>query len=1417
MRKRLLATVLMLCMLLGGGMLPAQAVEATVTRGEWISGLVQTFSMTVEAEATLPDNYFSDMTAEMGCYQDVLLAVEFGVIRLEAGEAFMPDAAATRAFAAETLNFCLNFSLGDNPEYTFAEAEETENPEALQVAINRGWFALSGEKVVPGQTVTKTEADKMLADAKKIIDASVIDENYESTYTFAEGVIVIPKTATVTIDKNYTVTASEYDNTIKKGDLFVAYSGNIPVALKATGVSVKDGVTTISATPEGAEEAITAADSQGVMEIDMESFEAEEAELFSVTDTVTNETENLEVSLQGISYDKKTKTLKASHSIKLGSGTAGSVSVELSDLKLYHSESTGSGRYTAYITANTTVTKSISFDFGNYLGLPNSLTLGKINIGGIGNITLTVNISLKGGMTETEDGVLMAGFEYVRNDGFRLIKGYQKTNYSFVAEAEVDIGLTLALSIDLVLVEGRVWATVGVKGKYTFKHYDSGSPSLCETISAYLYANVGASVTINYIIDKNTYSKTQDIFTKDNSPVRVYYHYENSVMVDECTRGKTNNETYTKYTTKSTSSYFNPAPSYAQSSYTNTSTDSNGATTTTTTTLWTYTVDSNNNATITGYKGSSSAVAIPSKIDGYTVTEIGGNAFKNNTRLRSVTIPDSVTEIGNYAFENCTNLSNVTMSKYLETLGSHAFYGCTSLKSIEIPKTLSSAGYYGAFTDCSSLKTVLFGEGIINIPSRLFMNCTGLESISIPDSVTKIGEAAFYECTNLKSVTIADSVMKIETDAFGKCTNLSSVTMSKYLETLGSNAFYGCTSLKSIEIPKTLSSAGYYGAFADCSSLKTVLFGEGIINIPSCLFKNCTGLESISIPDSVTKVGISCFSGCTSLTDVTLSKSISALSDDLFSGCTSLKSFTVPNYITEMGTNIFIGCTALETVEFLNIYSGIPSDTFYDCSSLKKIVFPGNVKTIGDGAFMNCTALEEITLPGTLETIGSSAFNGCKVLKEITTPGNVKSIDGRAFYNCDKLEKAEIQSFTSMGSDAFNDCDALKTVMVNGQGALPSKAFYDCDALTSITIGDGVTSIGSNMCYSCDVLTDIKMGKGITTISDSAFRQCQSLTTVTIPRFCKTIEEYAFAENVKLTSAYVPVSVESIQNNSFSYPAKMTMYGKSGSYAAEYASGRGMTFSAVNAPITNLAYSGTLKMKRYDTVMPALSITPAFDTDTVTFTSSDTSIATVSETGAVYAKNYGTATITALTGTGRRTTLSVSIVKPAESVAISTSTMTLGMGESGSLRATLSPSNTGDSVKWTTSNSRVATVDSAGRVTAVGEGVATITAASMYGTQTASCSVLVKYKTAVTGFTVTPSGNTLIVRIAATELPADAFVYVATYTKSGKMLDLRRAELVDGTAEATIPKTDAALLKTFLWRGRGMGALVKAKEYTITN
>ena len=1415
--KKFMSFVLCICMLMAvlSAMPSAVYAETTINRAEWISSLVTAFSMSVDDESTMPDNYFSDITTDTPYYHDILLAVEFGVIDLGAGEAFEPEKPATREFAAHTLNFCLKFQL-EEKQYTYNESSDVSYPDDIQVAINRGWFNLSDNNFMPQQGITKAESDVMLGDAKTIVSGQAINSEYESKYEFGEGVKVIPETVNTSIATDYTVTITDYECNINAGDIFVVYSAGIPVALKAISIEKNENVTTVSATADGTENVVTSVDSEGVAEFDLENFETNDVETYSITDIETHETSEMQISLQSINYDKKAKKLTATKEIKVsGTSNAGSITVEVSDLKLYHKENTKSGDYMAYIQGNTSVTKSISFDIGNYVGIPSSITLGYINVGGIGNVSLNIDISIKGGMSSNETGVITTGFSYARNDGFRLINGYKKTAYSFTAEAEVKVGLTLSANIDLVVMSGRIWATVGVKGYFKFKDYtyvDGERPLQCKTIGGFLYANVGASASINYFIDKKSWSKTVDIYTESNSPIRVYYHYEDNKLVDCCTRGKDNNEAYIKYTTHTNSAYFNPSPSYGQGSYTG----GDG----TTTTLWTYTTDSEGNATITGYKGSASSIAIPSTIDGYTVTKIGSGAIKG-ANIRSVTMPDSIIEIDN-AFGGCENLTSIKLSKNIQKITPYTFSGCNKLNSIEIPASLEN--YYpgtshGPFSGCSGLTKVTFEDGRTEIPQCLFADCTGLKTILIPDTVTKIDYASFWNCTSLEYIEIPDSVTEIN-NAFGGCENLTSIKLSKNIQKITPYTFSGCNKLNSIEIPASLEN--YYpgtshGPFSGCSGLTKVTFEDGRTEIPQCLFADCTGLKTILIPDTVTKIDYasfwnctsleyieipdsvteidSVFQGCVSLKNIKLSENLSYLPTSTFARCTSLEYIEIPDSITSMGENIFLGCTSLEKVKLPNAVQNIMAGTFYNCKKLKDIVLPETVTAIRENAFYGCTSLPSINLPDGLQTIEDNAFYECKALTDITIPKSVTSIGSKVFYNCDGLQKA----------------------VINASGEIGYQAFYDCDALTSLTLADSITKIGSSLCYGCDKLTDIKFGKYITEIPDSSFRKCAALQSVTLPRFCKTVAANAFAEDTKLTAAYVPVSVSSIQSNSFSYPKKMTMYGKDGSYAQEYASNKKMTFSAVNAPITELSFTDkAVTVDKYKTFTEPLNISPDFDTDTITFTSSNTNVATVSENGEIYTRSYGSAKISAKASDGNKTaTLNLTVAAPvhAETIKLDKNNISLRLGTTAKLNATVTPSNTSDTVRWATSDRNIVTVEN-GNLTPVAMGTATITAITSNGL-TDRCTVTVLTDSIISKLSAKRNGTTLTASLESVKVENGAKAVFAAYTSKNVLCGMTEVFVSDNAATAEFKAENAAYVKAFIWKANGMIPIVTPERVTV--
>ena len=169
--------------------------------------------------------------------------------------------------------------------------------------------------------------------------------------------------------------------------------------------------------------------------------------------------------------------------------------------------------------------------------------------------------------------------------------------------------------------------------------------------------------------------------------------------------------------------------------------------------------------TITEYTGNDSYIAIPSEINGKTVTAIDGNAFYDCINITNIIIPDSITKLGDDAFYNCTNLTNVIIPDSVTEIGNSAFAGCIKLTNITIPKNITK------------------------INDSTFWNCTSLTDITLPDCITEIGASAFADCINLTSITIPDNVIKIDGDAFSGCTGLTNITVPNNVTSIDHNAF----------------------------------------------------------------------------------------------------------------------------------------------------------------------------------------------------------------------------------------------------------------------------------------------------------------------------------------------------------------------------------------------------------------------------------------------------------------------------------------------------------------------------------------------------------------------------------------------------------------------------------------------------
>ena len=194
----------------------------------------------------------------------------------------------------------------------------------------------------------------------------------------------------------------------------------------------------------------------------------------------------------------------------------------------------------------------------------------------------------------------------------------------------------------------------------------------------------------------------------------------------------------------------------------------------------------------------------------YGVTSIGSCSFLLCESLTGVTLPNSVTSICDRSFKFCTSLTSLTIPDSVVSIGDDAFEDCSSLVNIRIPDNVKNIGDY-AFCECTNLTSITVGKGVTSIGNGAFVACSNLKSIvvdndnsyyssidgnlynkdktefvqyaigktdtsyTIPDSITSIGNGAFYGCKSITSVTIPDSVKSINENAFFSCANLKNV------------------------------------------------------------------------------------------------------------------------------------------------------------------------------------------------------------------------------------------------------------------------------------------------------------------------------------------------------------------------------------------------------------------------------------------------------------------------------------------------------------------------------------------------------------------------------------------------------------------------------------------------------------------
>lgn len=512
---------------------------------------------------------------------------------------------------------------------------------------------------------------------------------------------------------------------------------------------------------------------------------------------------------------------------------------------------------------------------------------------------------------------------------------------------------------------------------------------------------------------------------------------------------------------------------------------------------------------ITGFDGSRSVVEIPETYGGAKVTSIAAGAFRGQTMITDVVIPEGVTYIGREAFAGCSALVRVKIPTSVTQVGANLFEGTPYDSTLTGELVYINSILYRCQSDAV---TVSIRQGTTVIAEEAFINRVNLAGIVVPDGVSYIGSNAFKNCSALSQIEIPKSVRDIVANAFdgtkwyedrkhemiyindllyrvpaeiivqseqptgslrdkdaaelaksGVATQIipyTDVIVQGETTTICTLAFAN-TPVQKVQLPSTLTTIRY-GAFQNCTALKQITLPKSMTFIEGGAFQNCSALSSILVPQNVTYLGASAFSGCTSLTSATLPQAITRISSGLFENCSSLTTVQASSALTSIGSRAFAETSALSSFTFPQTLTAVGAESFTG-SGIVTANLPQSVTYLGAGAFADCTKLVYAQMPAAIQAIRERTFRNCTELKNVSIPEGIRYIGAAAFQNDVSLQTVDFaQSLLTICDNAFEGSGVGEgLVLPPALRTIGSRAFAGCMRLTSLTITADVRKMGS--------------------------------------------------------------------------------------------------------------------------------------------------------------------------------------------------------------------------------------------------------------------------------------------------------------------------------------------------------------------
>ena len=406
-------------------------------------------------------------------------------------------------------------------------------------------------------------------------------------------------------------------------------------------------------------------------------------------------------------------------------------------------------------------------------------------------------------------------------------------------------------------------------------------------------------------------------------------------------------------------------------------------------------------------------INIPESFNNLPVGGIRTNSFAKCTSTKTIIIPSSVDYIEEGSFYNCSSLEsltipfagfdgtnevpskagfgyifgeiefeNTTISKYnygSTTQTRISFYIPNSLETVIIKNDKKDISLeVGAFRNCSNIKRIEIGMGIVKIGDDTFNSCKGLQEVIIGDSTLEVGAGTFYSCSSLESVSLGNNIEKIGTSCFAWCTSLTSLYIPESVSEIGESTFHYCSSLQNLSVPfvgKTKNATYYeqlFGHFFGTEAQGATYDWTVVQIVNQNYVSDSYGSRSYVLPKSLKNVEVRggdifayAFEDCTMIENITLSNGVTSIGNGAFRYCSSLKNINVPGSITTISDYAFYYCSGLTNVNISNGVTHVGKYAFSNCTSISSLTLANSITILDEYCFHNCSNLSYITFLGT--------------------------------------------------------------------------------------------------------------------------------------------------------------------------------------------------------------------------------------------------------------------------------------------------------------------------------------------------------------------------------------------------------------------------------------------------------------------